>query len=355
MKKKMGKAGILLAVIALQGDFEEDNQLLRNAGIMKPVVPIVDTPLNILIPDETLESVKFYSQKSLSSTEKIVRHGTIKLKKDAPATVVVCHGYMCDKTDVGLFRTIFKNYNVLTFDFRAHGQEKDGQYSSLGHDEIYDVIGAVEYLRSRPEFATKPLIAYAFSMGAVSAIGAQSSHGKLFDGMILDCPFDHTDTVLQKGIDQLKFTIFGHEVAMPGRTLLQKYAYNPYVQKFVKAVFKAITPLDAMTIKTRIKPVAPVESIENVHVPCYFITCKNDDKVPVDSVISVYMGAKGYKRLWITNGRRHYDSFFYNPEHYVHRINEFVQQVAIGTLKNDQSGQIFQDRDSTTDVTTKEN
>ncbi len=345
MKKNIGKAGILLAVIALQGDFEDESQLFRKNAVIRPIIPIVETPLNSLMPDSHLESVKFYSQKSHDSNEKILRHGLLKLKKDAPATVLVCHGYMCDKTDVGIFRTIFKDYNVLTFDFRAHGQEKDGQYSSLGHDEIFDVIGAVEYLRSRPELATKPLIAYAFSMGAVSAIGAQSKHGSLFDGMILDCPFDHTDTVLQKGIEQLKFTIFGHEVALPGRTILQKYAYNHYVQKFVKAVFKAITPLDATKIKTRIMPVAPVESIENVNVPCYFITCKNDEKVPVDSVVSVYMGAKGFKRLWITNGRRHYDSFFSNPEHYVFRVNEFVDQVSHGQLKHDQSGYIFQDKD----------
>lgn len=345
MKKKMGRAGVLLAVIALQGDFEDEGHLFRKNAIMRPIIPIVDTPLCSLIPGMNLEAVKFYSRKDHDCPDKIVRHAMLKLKENAPATVLVCHGYMCDKTDVGIFRTIFKDYNVMTFDFRAHGQEKDGQYSSLGYDEIFDVIGAVEYLKTRPELAQKPIIAYAFSMGAVSAIGAQSKHGQLFDGMILDCPFDHTDTVLQKGIEQLKFTVFGYEVAMPGRALLQKYAYNQYVQKFVKAIFKAITPLDATQIKTRIMPVAPVESIEAVNVPCYFITCKNDEKVPVDSVVSVYMGAKGFKRLWITNGRRHYDSFFSNPEHYVHRVNEFVHEVAFGTLKNDQSSHIFQDKD----------
>ena len=69
-------------------------------------------------------------------------------------------------------------------------------------------------------------------------------------------------------------------------------------------------------------------------MPIFFIHCKNDQKVPVDQVINVYEGAAGYKRLWLTNGRRHYDSFFYNPEKYIENVREFYNQYLDGQLED---------------------
>jgi uncharacterized protein len=333
------KAMLLLVVVSIHGSFIDEGVEIA----VKPAfTPIIEEPSNVH-GDTVVEPISFYAQRTTNSQDRIVRQGALKTKKDAPATVVICHGYMCDKNDTGFLRSVFKDYNVLTFDFRAHGQNTARQYCTFGHDEAHDVIGAVNFVKSRPEIANKPIIAYGFSMGAVSAIEAQSRQGKLFDAMVLDCPFDSSDFLLARGFEKLKLNLFGLVVPMPGRFILQKYAYNPYVQSLVKTLLKTVAKMDATEIKTRIMPVSPVESVEKVSVPCFFITCKNDEKVPVDSVVAVYAGAKGYKRMWITNGRRHFDSFFYNPEKYVHRVNDFIAQFIAGKFAQDTSAQIYQD------------
>ncbi len=39
----------------------------------------------------------------------------------------------------------------------------------------------------------------------------------LFDAMILDCPFDSSDKLLDSGIKQLKINLLGYKVQMLGR------------------------------------------------------------------------------------------------------------------------------------------
>ena len=41
-------------------------------------------------------------------------------------------------------------------------------------------------------------------MGAAAAIIAQAREKNLFDAMMLDCPFDSTDKLIERGINQLK-------------------------------------------------------------------------------------------------------------------------------------------------------
>ena len=78
-------------------------------------------------------------------------------------------------------------------------------------------------------------------------------------------------------------------------------------------------------------PINPVESIRKLHVPCFFIHCKNDEKVSVDAVKTVYEGAgTEYKMLWLTNGRRHFDSYFYNPEKYIKEVRSFIDTRCCG-------------------------
>jgi pimeloyl-ACP methyl ester carboxylesterase len=277
----------------------------------------------------TVEHVMLYPQERHDSVERIVRNGVLARSDDAVATILVCHGFMCDKYDVGMLRKIFKKkqFNVMTFDFRAHGQESKGQYCTFGRDEALDVIAAARFLRNHPDIQDKPLFAYGFSMGAVSAIEAQALEGSLFDAMILDCPFDSSEKVIKTGLEGLKCSMFGYEFDLPGRDFLQKYAFHPYVQALVKAVLKTVAQMDATCINTNFCPLYPAESAKKIKVPVFLIHCKNDQKVSVEQVKRVYEGVAGYKRLWITNGRRHYDSFFYNPEKYTEQVREFYNQV----------------------------
>ena len=297
------------------------------------------------VTDGSLEYVRFPVQESLFSEKTFMRRGILIKRQKAKATVLVCHGYMCDKYDVSFLHVMFKDYNSVGFDFRAHGEEKEGQCCTFGRDESYDVIGAVKYIKSHPELKKLPLFVYGFSMGAAAAILAQAREQNLFDGMILDCPFDSTDKLIDRGIDQLRIRIFGYEMALPGSSLLKTYAYNPYVQSVLKQIMRTFTKIDTVDVDTCISPVFPEEAIKYVNIPCFFIGCINDDKAPEEAVLSVYRGAKGFKRCWIDcEGVRHFDTIFKQMHKYFYKVDRFIIKVLDGSYKKKKKEKLHRDR-----------
>jgi|GEM_PF-378123 len=293
-----------------------------------------------------VEQVTIYPKVHAQSEETMIRKGILVRYKTAHATVLMCHGFMCDKYDSGALRTIFEpgKYNVMTFDFRAHGEETAGQACSFGRHESQDVIAAAQFLKKHPQLKDQPLYVYGFSMGAAASIEAQAQQ-KLFDAMVLDCPFDSAENVIKRGLENLKFSVFGYEFEVPGKSYLQKYAFNPYVQSLVKATLRAIAHWDTRNVATDICPCNPAESAKKVDVPCLFIHCKNDEKVPVKACKLVYDSVAGPKKMWVTNGRRHFDSYFNDPEKYAHNIRQFLDQAAQGLLTKNSVKEVVEDVD----------
>lgn len=296
-------------------------------------------------PDVMVERVKLFSKKHANTEDTIERNGVLVRYKNAEANIVISHGFMCDKYDIAFLRDLFPRgkYNFLTYDFRAHGEDREGQCCTFGRDEAYDVIAAAKFIRNHPDLKGKPVFAYGFSMGAVSTIEAQAKDATLFDAMILDCPFDSTENIMNRVLDNLKISVLGYQFDLPGKVVLQKYAFHPYVQSFIKVVLKAIANIDSQKIITQIYPLMPVESAKNIKVPCFFIHCKNDEKVSVAAVKAIYENVHAHKTLWLTNGRRHFDSFFYNPEQYVNRVRSFIDDVLHKKAAKDNTSLIIED------------
>lgn len=310
---------------------------------IRPHRMLLVTPKQNKYAQAIVEGVTFYAQYAKDSDKMIERRGILFRKPGARATVMICHGFMCDKTDVRFLHVLFQEYNVMIFDFRAHGESCVGQCCTFGQDEIHDIAAAARYIKTDPELSKIPLIVYAFSMGAVSSINAQAQYGNLFDCAIWDCPFESTDALLDRSIENLKVNVFGYTFALPGRNLLRKYAYNEYVQSFLKYLLKAVAKMDSTEVNTRMVPVDTMQSMRKISIPCYLIVCQNDDKAPPHAVKKVYDQARGYKRLWITNGRRHFDSFFYNPEKYMYKVRRFIEKYLDGDFAHKVQAKIQQD------------
>jgi pimeloyl-ACP methyl ester carboxylesterase len=279
----------------------------------------------------TEEEVFFYSRSTDVSNEHLARRGVLVTRPYARATVLVMHGYTSNKVDMGILRLLFSPYNVLLFDFRAHGEDVEGQVSTFGCDEVYDVIAAVDYIRSHAEIKHLPIIGYGFSMGASTAIEANLRSPKMFDALILDCPFDSTDDIIKRGFDKIFTTIripfLEFEYEVPGRSLFERYAMNPYMQPVVIFLLSLFTGMDVSKVSTMPKHVRPVESAKNIRVPTQLITCYADSRVPLDAIVRIYKNIPSYKRLWITKGTRHFGSLFHNPELYQHMVTNFIEKV----------------------------
>src|SRR5258708_21887415 len=87
--------------------------------------------------------------------------------------ILLCHGIWTGRRD-GLplaLRFRAAGYNVLCFDFRAHGLS-DSRFTSVVHHETNDVLGAVAYFTQRPEVDARRIGVIGFSMGAAASIQA---------------------------------------------------------------------------------------------------------------------------------------------------------------------------------------
>ncbi len=96
------------------------------------------------------------------------------------AAVIFCHGWSGNR-HLGLSRAVGlarHGYGALLFDFRAHGQSA-GRVCSLGPAEVDDLLGAIEYLKTRPEVEAERIGALGLSMGGAVAILAAASSQEL--------------------------------------------------------------------------------------------------------------------------------------------------------------------------------
>lgn len=109
-------------------------------------------------------------------------------------TIILLHGYPADKGNVlPAMLFLHKKYNLFLFDFRYFGNS-DGYYSTIGKNEVLDLLAAIKFLHSK---GIDEVGIWGFSMGAavaimtaphvpeIKAVVAESSYANL-DLMIYD-------------------------------------------------------------------------------------------------------------------------------------------------------------------------
>lgn len=343
-------------------------------GIVAEDTPVVSEPcVGLMMHDDTQkytggqeEIITFYAREHGNSDHMIARKALLIKRPGAQITALVFHGFMCNKYDVrflsnalfgrslGYFAPDDRDarhdlrkapFNTLLIDFRAHGDAAQGQRCTFGKDEMFDVIGAVDYVKTHPDLKNTVRVAYGFSMGAVASILAQAHDPTLFDMAIWDCPFESSEKLAERMIDKLKISAFGYEIDLPGKSFLHKFAFNEYIQSFLKFMLKAVAHLDNRSVDMCMLPIDTVAAMKSISIPVLIIGCRRDEKAPISAVRKVYDAAAGYKNLWVTEGRTHFDSFFFNPEKYIYIVRHFIQEVFDGSYKNHARAHIFEDRD----------
>ncbi|MDB5298050.1 MAG: peptidase family, catalytic domain protein, partial [Phycisphaerales bacterium] len=196
-------------------------------------------------------------------------------------TVILCHGLGAGKgNQLALARDLVPNgYNVLAFDFRAHG-DSGGQLASFGDLERQDVLGAVRWVRANRQGQSRRLFGLGVSMGGaalLAAAGDQSDDGRAIDAVAVFSTYDTFTALADAMLDRHFVPPFGW---------LAKRVGVPLASAHVGADLRAFNPAAAAN---RIAP-----------RPLMVVHGRGDALIPFDAAVRLYDGASQPKvRLWV--------------------------------------------------------
>ncbi len=164
------------------------------------------------------DEVRFQSTDGIALSGWLI-HGD----RDAPV-LILCHDLGQSKAvfldpSVGLQRS---GYNLLLMDFRGHGAS-GGTGSTLGVEERYDVLGAIDFLRTRRDLASDRIGVWGIGMGAYAGLLAATERKEVV-ALALDSLYPDVDGYL----NQVLFK--GLPPATSNVTSYASVFYAPYFQ-----------------------------------------------------------------------------------------------------------------------------
>lgn len=137
-----------------------------------------------------------YEKIAFKSRDGLTLRGWFVPAEKPRATIVFCHGHAGSMDPDTEYTPAFHDsgYNVLMFDFRGHGRS-EGQRVSMGYRERLDLLGAIDYLRSRGIDRVGVL---GFSMGGAVAIST-APQSEAIRAVVCDGGFTRLGNAIARG------------------------------------------------------------------------------------------------------------------------------------------------------------
>ncbi len=190
-----------------------------------PRVSAVVNPSDLLL---RADEVNFQSTDGVALNAWLI-HGD----RDAP-TIILCH-------DLGESKGSFLDaavplqragYNLLIPDFRGHGAS-GGKGSTLGTLERYDVLGAIDFLRTRRDLEADRIGVWGIGMGAYAGLLAAAERPEVV-ALALDSPYpdvaSYLDRALFRGLPPSTATVTGYASVFYGPYFQWKISRNAATQ-----------------------------------------------------------------------------------------------------------------------------
>lgn len=236
-----------------------------------------------------------------AATDKVQLSGAF-IKGNRPETILLLHGYSHSKTQLLPQAKLLhaQGYNLFLFDFRGSG-ESGGDYITFGEEEQRDLVGAVDYLRSRNDIDADRLGIFGFSMGGSVA--------------------------LLKGGELPGVRAIVVDSSYAEFTSLIKMSFKEYLGKFP---FFPLGNLVLYLIKVRTGAYfANIKPFQNVHklgsIPLLVIHGTADRTVPFWDALRVQGSATGPAELMVVQGAGHNDTFATGGDRYAKKVVGFFQ------------------------------
>ena len=220
----------------------------------------------------------------------------------ARGTIIICHGQNGSMdADLPLAKILHgANYNVLMFNFRAHGTS-EGKHVTFGVFEKEDLLGAIDFLRA--EKGVERVAVFGLSMGAAVAMIAAALTNKIAV-LILDGAFT-------KFLDAVQYGIRARGIPPP-----------------VDAILAQMTVLGAsIQTNTRMYQVSPHLWAKHIDgVPTLFIHGEKDQFAPLSAMNLMASDLDAPNEIWVALECKHREAFKKHPDMYQKQVLGWLEK-----------------------------
>lgn len=243
-----------------------------------------------------------YENVTFTSRDEVKLCGWWIPAEPAIGTIVMCHGQEGSKDgDTQQMLPLHEaGFNVLMFDFRAHGAS-EGQQVTMGMYEKEDLLGALDYLAQDRHVEKVGVLG--FSMGAAAALIAAALSERI------------AVIVADSSFVRLKYT-------------LQRWLTRRGIPQFIARPFIAgILVGAAVRTEGRIDQADPV--LWTPHIgprPILFIYGDADPFVTPQEVEQMTSQAAGPVQVWFADGVGHRGAYALDPAEYNRRVIDWFKQ-----------------------------
>jgi uncharacterized protein len=243
---------------------------------------------------------------NFQSTDGLRINGFFYPNPNTRRAVIVCHGLHSSCADMHVPAITFQqmNYNVLSFDFRACG-ESEGWAMSAGFREVRDLLGAIKYLKTRPEVDPEKFVIMGYSMGGAATILAAAQAPEI-KAIVTEGAFGSLNRVLDAN--------YRHFFRLP------------------PVPFKLTAVMTSKMIsRLGMRDVNPENALrklqdEGRELPIMIIHGDKDGVIPVTEALYLYEAAGSQKELWIEPDAGHVVAYAVERKDYITRVSAFLDK-----------------------------
>ena len=243
-----------------------------------------------------------FEDSEFRSSDGLTLRGWYIPRPNSNRTVILCSGAN-GSMDADLIAVPWLHatgLNVLLFDWRGHGRS-EGQLVTLGFNERYDLLAAVEFAKSK---GAQRIGVLGFSMGGTVALSTAAACLDIA-AVAVDSAFVHTTSAVAGAMQERQ--VPERAAYLLARLFLLtaslRYGFNLFASEPLKAI-------------ERIAP-----------RPVLLMYGERDLCVPASEVKLLYQRAREPKQLWQVPEAAHRNLQHYRAEEYRQKITHFFEEA----------------------------